>query len=308
MKILQEKKNLIINKLKNFIKKPLTEKNQRIKPVESKLLLTEQRYKLLILNTCLSFGVIVLIYFNFYKLALIGFGYLLIKNNSVMQKKREEYLSHKNRFNKSYKKLFPTLYYVVPIIGVSSGLGVFYTAYLLSGIYQEIFLERIHYLSYKPNLDFLLWEYYVFSIIFFSYIFIDFVISLYVIQKTDSPFTKGWKAFLAAENAVIGIILTTAVAATSVTIIAGAPEPSPGSNIIHTKTPFGRGWDTESGDFFVKIQTMKLQHVIGRELLVNKLEELDSTNNKIVTRDIYQKLLQDPDIRRVLKQSNIIIT
>ena len=112
---------------------------------------------------------------------------------------------------------------------------------------------------------------------------------------------------MAAEKAVRGITITTGVAATSATIIAGAPEPSPGSNIIHTKTPFGRGWDAEPGDVFAKGQTMKLQQVIGNKLLVNKLEELniDSTNNKIVTRNTYQKLLQDPEIRRVLEKSNL---
>ena len=112
---------------------------------------------------------------------------------------------------------------------------------------------------------------------------------------------------MAAEKAVRGITITTGVAATSATIVAGAPEPSPGSNIIHTKTPFGRGWDAEPGDVFAKGQTMKLQQVIGNKLLVNKLEELniDSTNNKIVTRNTYQKLLQDPEIRRVLEKSNL---
>ena len=61
------------------------------------------------------------------------------------------------------------------------------------------------------------------------------------------------------------------------------------------------------GDVFAKGQTMKLQQVIGNKLLVNKLEELniDSTNNKIVTRNTYQKLLQDPEIRRVLEKSNL---
>jgi len=185
------KKKHLTKKIKNMSLGPLRvkliQKEQEIKRVKNKLinLKKHQAYKLLILNTCLSFGVISLIYFNFYKLAIIGFGYLLIKNNLILKKKKKEYLFQKARFNKSHKKLFPILYYVVPIIGVSSGLGMFYTGYLLNGIYHEIFLERIHYLSYKPELDFLLWEYYVFSIICFSCIFIDFVISLYVIQKTE---------------------------------------------------------------------------------------------------------------------------
>ena len=112
------------------------------------------------------------------------------------------------------------------------------------------------------------------------------------------------EAFFVVEKVVQRTIITTSIATGVATAIAGAPEPSHGSNIIHTKTPFGRGWDAKPGDVFSKFKTMKLQEVIGDELLVNKLEEL-SSGKKIVTRDIYQKLLQDSDIKEVLEQSNL---
>jgi len=102
-----------------------------------KVLKKQQKdYKLLILNTFLCVGIIYLLCLDFYKLALIGFVYLLIKNNSLIKEKFDDYLVQKGRLNKYYKKRFPILFYVFPIIGILSGLGMFYTGYLLNDIFQ----------------------------------------------------------------------------------------------------------------------------------------------------------------------------
>jgi len=52
---------------------------------------------------------------------------------------------------------------------------------------------------------------------------------------------------------------------------------------------------------------MKLQHYTGNELLLEKLDELDSGSNKrIVTKDIYQTLIQDPEIKnKIVNDSNV---
>lgn len=153
-----------------------------------KILKKQQKdYKLLILNTCLCLGIISLICLDFYKLALIGFVYLLIKNNSLIKEKFDDYLVQKDRFNKYYKKRFPILFYVLPIIGILSGLGVLYTGYLLNDIFYEIFLENVHFLSCKQEIQSLQFSFTVFSITFFSYAFIDVVIAIYVIQKASAP-------------------------------------------------------------------------------------------------------------------------
>jgi hypothetical protein len=115
----------------------------------------------------LGFVIILLIYLNFYKLALIGFGYLLIKNNSLIKEKFDDYLVQKGRFNKYYKKRFPILFYVLPIIGTLSGLGMFYTGYLLNDIYQEILVEKVHFFSRKQEIQSLQCLFTVFFIIFF---------------------------------------------------------------------------------------------------------------------------------------------
>ena len=89
--------------------------------------------------------------------------------------------------------------------------------------------------------------------------------------------------------------------------MAGAPEPSAGSNFIHTRTPFGRGWDVEPEDVFTKKDFMKLQQYTGNKLLVDKLDELNTeTNKRFVNRDVYQRVLQDPEVRnKILNSSKV---
>lgn len=178
------------NKKKNILRIYLIKKNRYIKKIEKELLQTilelknqQKAYKLLILNMFLGFVIILLIYLNFYKLALIGLGYLLIQNNSFIKEKFDAYLIQKDRFNKYYKKKFPIFYYVLPFIGILSGLGMFYTGYLLNNIYQEILFEKVYFLSRQPDIQSLQLLFTVFVIIFFFYALIDMGIAIYVIQK-----------------------------------------------------------------------------------------------------------------------------
>ena len=87
------------NRIKSYnLRMSSIAKNRYIKKIENELLKIklelenqQKAYKLLILNMFLGFVIILLIYLNFYKLALIGFGYLLIKNNSLIEEKFDDY-------------------------------------------------------------------------------------------------------------------------------------------------------------------------------------------------------------------------
>jgi len=244
----------------------LIKKNQYIKTIKNELLQTklelknqQKAYKLLILNMFLGFSIILLIYLNFYKLALIGFGYLLIQNNSFIKETFDDYLIQKDRFNKYYKKKFPIFYYILPPVGILSGLGMFYTGYLLNNIYQEILFEKVHFLSYQPEIQSLQLLFTVFIIIFFFYVLIDVGIAIYVIQKANTPIKNGWQYFMIAGRIVGGTLLIGSGTSAAGTVVAGSPEPSVGSNYIHTQTPFGRGWDSEPEDVYTKKDLMKLQ-------------------------------------------------
>ena len=254
-----------------------------------------------------GFAIILLIYLKFYKLGLIGFGCFLIQNNLFIKEKFDVYLIQKHRFNTYYKKKFPVCYYLLPPIGILSGLGVFYTGYLLNTINQEIVFEKVHLLNHKQEIESLQLLLTVFAIIFFFFVIIDLGIAIYVIQKANSPIDSNWRYFMMAGR-IIGA--TTAIGSSTAvagTVIAGAPEPSAGSNFIHTKTPFGRGWDSEAGDIYTKKDFMKLQQFTGNQLLLDKLNELNPEDDKgIVTRETYQKLLEDPEIRNKIKNAHNI--
>ena len=292
----------------------LIKKNQNLKKIENELLKTklelqnqQKDYNLLILNIFLGFVIIALISLNFYKLALIEFGYLLIKNNSFIKETFDVYLIQKHRFNKYYKKKFPVFYYVLPSLGILSGLGMFYTGYLLNNIYQEILLEKVYFLSHQQEIQSLQFLFIVFLIIFFFYVIIDVGIAIYVIQKANTPIDRNWKYLMMAGRIIGGTTLVGSGTAVAGTVVAGAPEPSVGSNFIHTKTPFGRGWDSEPGDIYTKNAFMKLQQFTGNQLLLDKLSEFSAGENKgIVTRDIYQKLLEDPEIKNKIKNASNI--
>jgi hypothetical protein len=72
-------------------------------------------------------------------------------------------------------------------------------------------------------------------------------IAIYVIQKANSPIERGWQYVMIAGRIIGGTFLIGSGGAAAGTVVAGAPEPSVGSNFIHTKTFFGRGWDSEPG-------------------------------------------------------------
>jgi hypothetical protein len=55
---------------------------------------------------------------------------------------------------------------------------------------------------------------------------------------------------------------------------------------------------------FTKKDFMKLQQYTGNKLLTDKLDELNiETNKRLVNRDTYQRLLQDPEVRNTILNS-----
>jgi len=187
------------------------------------------------------------------------------------------------------------LFYVLPIIGILSGSEMFYTGYLLNDIFQEILIEKIHFLSRKQEIQSLQFLFTTFSITFFPYVFIDVGIAIYVIQKANTLIKPEYKYFMMAEGVIKKILIVGSA------VVAGAPEPSTGSNFVHTRTPFGRGWDTEPGDVFTKKDFMKLQQYTGNRLLVDELNT--ETNKRLVNRDVYQRVIQDPEVRNKILNS-----
>lgn len=63
------------------------------------------------------------------------------------------------------------------------------------------------------------------------------------------------------------------------------------SQFVHTKTPLGKGWDTELGDFHGKVSATKLQNLVGQD----KFSELVGKFLKdgIVSRKVIDTMIDD---------------
>ena len=143
----------------------------------------KQQYRLLILNMLLIFVILLLIFLNFYKLALIGFGYLLIHNNLFIKEKFDDYVIQNHRFTNYYKKRFPVLYYVLPSIGIFSSLGMFYTGYFLNNMSQDMLSLLVHH----QEVEFFQLLFTVFYTFFVFYVIMDVLIAIYVIKNANAP-------------------------------------------------------------------------------------------------------------------------
>lgn len=283
-------------------------KKQLLKTVLKKEELQKHNLKLIFYNNvCLVSITFILVYFQLYRLSLMSFIFLLINNNQQLKEIINNYSKEKQKFTKYYKKNFPIFYYGLPPVGILSGLGVLYTGCLLSNLSQKIFFEEVSFFVHQQELQSLQWLFTVFTIIFIFYIIIDTGIAIYIIFTANPPIGPCWQVAMSAAQFVRGTFLIGGTTVTGGTIVGGLPEPTIASNYVHTKTSFGRGWDVAPEEIYVKKDFMKLQHVVGRDFLLEKLNELNTgENKKIVSRETYQKMLENQEVRnKVLNAKNI---
>ena len=122
-------------------------------------------------------------YLRCYKMALMGFGYLLIQNSSFVKETFEDYLVEKQRFHIYYKKKFPFFFYGLPVTGLGSFIGIMYTLSCIDIIFKDM-ISQVNATWYKASqISEFETQLYVFAFIFFSSLFIRLGISLYVIKK-----------------------------------------------------------------------------------------------------------------------------
>lgn len=266
-----------------------------------------QFYEMLIFNIGLSFSIIILICSNFYKLAFVAFVSLIINNNILLKGKFEDYTSEQKKFNNFYKKKFPVLFYVLPAIGFISLGGLFYTGYVLNEMHSDILSQRVHISLYKERLNNFEILFTGFCITFFSYLIIDWLIAMYVIQKANSPIQQGWKVAMAITKTGRNIAMGGSAVIAAGTIVSTAPEATPASNFINTKTPFGRGWDVEPGEGKEKLHASNLQSYLGHKQFIKLIQEENQKeeNTRIVTRNTITKILAREDVKKQIMEANL---
>jgi len=89
---------------------------------------------------------------------------------------------------------------------------------------------------------------------------LEFLISLYVIRKANTPIKNiGFQVLKHGLRAIAGVSLGAGA------FTYGPVEPNLISNYVHTKTPLGRGYDYEIGSMPARVKGDILTGVIGNE-------------------------------------------
>lgn len=120
---------------------------------------------------------------------------------------------------------------------------------------------------------------------------------------TSYQFTLSTKLIHLYKNVFSQVVKQTLKLSASATVLGvgyahAFVEPNEVSNFVHTKTPFGRGWDSEIGSGTLKLKTDQVAGALGREdmkLAINKY-----TEDKIITSKSLNKIIHDPDLKIIL--------
>lgn len=188
-----------------------------------------------------------------------------MKNNKkfiVLYQKASKYLSvlleDNKRFYVYYKKRFPKSFKYLPICKFLGLIVIFITIYVDYQSYLEYSFSMLEKesLTLAPPKQY---SYYSFSF-YFVIIIYELVLSIYITLNANSP----------VRNTIFQIGKHVARAAGASTVVAaglsyGPVEPNVVSNFVHTKTPFGRGYDFEVGCFGLKVKGDLVSGALGNE-------------------------------------------
>ena len=168
--------------------------------------------------------------------------------------------------------------------------------------FQEL-IYQVNVQEYEVSrLNVLSTQLYGFALVFYSCIFTHLGISLYVIKNANHPIDHAWKPLLAASK-VLGV--AGLAIGTGVTLAEAPTAPTVFSQAVHTKTPFGRGYDCELGDLHGKAAATKCQQLVGRDKFMEVVKKY--SNDVIVSQSILEKVIQDPQIEGILLEKASIL-
>lgn len=295
---LKTKKNLVFKKKRDRKLKQISiTKKFRFPKIPKQQ--TDTSIKYLNLKTLLSLSsFLLLIYFQYYRLAIIPLGYLLIENNLEIRTYFEELAEDEKRFNVYYKKTFPIFYYTLKPLILFGSIGILFSLYYLNvDLYEYVYKIEVKW-GYPEKFVKLENSLFFFSAIFFPALLSEVLISLYVIKYANHWIIN--TMVMVTKKAVIPM----GAGVTGLVLVAEAPTaPNMVSNFVHTQTPFGRGFDCERGDFLLKLKVGTLQSKVGLETITSKIaEHCDKleTPQRMVTPAVYESLLKDPEIKDVI--------
>ena len=221
----------------------------------------------------------------------------MIRNNNL---NFHVLLEDERRFQVYFKKKFPKSYKYLSIVKILTLLSIVLTANMDYHTYTE-FLSSV--LREEPLSPAETKSYSKYSFGFYVIIIIyEFILSVYVTLNANNPVTN--VAFQIGKNAVkvIGLGSTVAYAYSHVVLM----EPDVVTNFVHAKSPFGRGYDYEIGDYVLKSKGGLVASALGREDMLSAVQK-HAPNSNIIDLNTLKNIISDPEFQSKIRVQTSLV-
>jgi hypothetical protein len=208
-------------------------------------------------------------------------------------------LEDEKRFYAYFKKKFPKSFKYLPIIKIITFLLIFIT---LKMDYQTYSVLSSTILEEKSSTLALTKFYSQYSFCFYFIIIIyEYVLSIYVTLKANSPVRN--VLFQIGKHTVKALGASSAVAVG----YSHAPvEPNFVSNFVHTRTPFGRGYDYEIGSLGLKAKGDLVSGALGSKDMISAAQKHASDSN-IIDINKLNNIVNDPEFKPKIRANTTIV-
>nr|YP_010133790.1 hypothetical protein KYU99_mgp06 [Nitzschia supralitorea]QWM93280.1 hypothetical protein [Nitzschia supralitorea] len=218
--------------------------------------------------------------------------------------KYQIFVQDNKNFTNFYKKKFPSLYYLLPLIQIVSLISIMYFLTSSSAQYSIVFLSALESEEIFNDAVFLTddQKFYhdylkLFVCVYLASVLAHLLIAFYVIYNANHPirdkFIQGTKHLAKA---------TAAVSTVAVGYSYAPLEPTELSNFVHTKTPLGRGWDYEPGSMLTKVQGDIVSSKLGKDIMLEAVN-IHAEDSKIINAHTLKKITNDPTFSSKLRNA-----
>lgn len=212
----------------------------------------------------------------------------------------EVIIEDNKRVSNSYKKNYPNIRYILPLLKVGCWVALFFSANQDYQVFQQhlesLLLTGGESHPYKSNS----WTF-VICIVYLSLVAFEFIISILVIKKANHPVKNfSFQTAISAAKAVSVVVGASYFAAYTF------PEPSAISNFVHTKIPGGRGYDFEVGNTAAKVKGCLVLHALGRDKMLEAIAE-HGPSSKIITGEHIQKIIANPEYSNIIHKNTSFV-
>jgi hypothetical protein len=220
-----------------------------------------------------------------------------MKNLNSIYKNVLEYFSvileDNRRFRAYFKKRFPKSFKYLPIVKFVTFLFILITLKMDHQTYLVVLTAILEEKSLTPD-SIKFFSQYSFCF-YFVIIIYEFVLSVYVTLNANSPVRK--VIFQIGTNAVKVVGASSVVAAG---LSLGPLEPNVVSNFVHTKTPFGRGYDYEIGSYSLRTKGDLISCALGNKDMMSAVQK-HAPDSNIIDLNKLNNIINDPEFKSKIR-------